>query len=62
MAIDKANGHHVEEVVDLYILKEEDIEFASLEMSFVRLTTEPRSSIGTMYNICTDPSDRKIVV
>jgi hypothetical protein len=38
-----------------HVLKEEDIEFASLEMSFVRWTTEPRSSIGAMYNIRADP-------
>ena len=38
-----------------HVLKEEDIEFASFEMSFVRWTTESRSSIGALYNILAEP-------
>jgi hypothetical protein len=38
-----------------HVLKEEDIEFADLEMSFVTWTKERNSSIGTMYNLWADP-------
>jgi hypothetical protein len=38
-----------------HVLKEEDIEFADLEMSFVTWTKEKYSSIGAMYNLRADP-------
>jgi hypothetical protein len=38
-----------------HVLKEEDIEFADLEMSFVTWTKERNSSIGAMYNLRADP-------